>query len=938
MEKDYIKEKFSEIIPEERLFSDYLRRLSYGTDAGFYRLIPKLVIDAENQEEISALLSYCNLEKIPVTFRAAGTSLSGQSVTDSVLVRIFKGWKNYLVLEGGERIFLEPGVIGGYANLYLRNLGKKLGPDPASINSAFIGGIAANNASGMTSGVKNNIYNTLEHLQIVFSDGTFLDTSDDNSIESFIEIKSELYFGIKDLAAKVKSNAILRDRISHKYKIKNTTGYGLNSLIDFDDPIQIIKHLMIGSEGTLGFIAGITLRTVPDKKFKATSLILFQDIYTAGKAIPIFQEMPVDAAEIMDRAALSSVQNKPGMPEYIKDLPNSTAALLIETSADNLDELKNNMKNISESVEFLPKVYPVEFTFDPKEYKKLWDIRKGLFPSVCGSRPLGTSVIIEDVNFPVERLADAITDLRTLFSKFGYDDTIIWGHALAGNIHFVFSPNFNKTEEVEKYDSFMKEVAILVIDKYDGSLKAEHGTGRNMAPFVKYEWGDEAYDIMKQIKKLFDPNNILNPGVILNDDEKIHIKNLKPLPEANPLIDKCIECGFCEVSCPSKELTLTPRQRITVYREIKKLEKTSDPLLKSLKKEFDYFGNQTCATDGLCAISCPVEINTGNLIKNLRFEQRSYLGNVTANLIESNFAFVTNAAKTGLNILDKVTNTIGKENFKAVSKTINKISGGLLPEWIESTPKGTVNQVAHREIESEEKVVYFPSCISRSMGVYSDSEEKRTQIDVTEILLKRAGYKIIYPTNMNKLCCGMPFSSKGFKEQGARKSDELIDELLKSSENGKIPILFDTSPCAYHLKEHLVNYHPEHLLTIYEPIEFTMKFIVNKLEFNKLEKQVIIHTTCSSVKMGLTQMFADLAEKCASIVVIPDDVGCCGFAGDRGFMYPELNKSALKNLEKWTLGENLEGYSNSRTCEIGLTENSGVEYRSILYLVEEATR
>jgi D-lactate dehydrogenase len=216
-------------------------------------------------------------------------------------------------------------------------------------------------------------------------------------------------------------------------------------------------------------------------------------------------------------------------------------------------------------------------------------------------------VIIEDVAFPVERLAEATQDLQRLFVEFNYPEAIVYGHALEGNLHFVFTQDFGDAAEVDRYRRFMDVVCELVVKKYDGSLKAEHGTGRNMAPFVEMEWGTPAFRVMQRIKALLDPQGLLNPGVILNDDAQSHLKNLKPLPAADPLVDKCIECGFCEPKCPSRGLTLSPRQRIVGWREISRLDATGTEPQRSaeLKQLYDYQGIETCAACGLCATACP---------------------------------------------------------------------------------------------------------------------------------------------------------------------------------------------------------------------------------------------------------------------------------------------------------------------------------------------
>ena len=925
-------------IPTERIFYDSLRTLAYGTDASFYRLIPRLVVKIKNETELSETLGTCWELGVPVTFRGSGTSLSGQAITDSVLIKIDNSWNGHEILDEGNKIKLQPAILGGFANAFLAPFNKKIGPDPASINSATISGIVANNASGMTSGIERNSYNTIASMRIVLADGTVLDTSDEESKENFKKNHTELIDEIIKLSQVVKSNPSLSARIKQKYKIKNTTGYGINSLIDFDDPFEIIKHLMIGSEGTLGFISEVTFNTVPDLPNKASALVIFNGIETACDAIPRLKKLPVDAAEIMDRTALRSVENKPGMPEYLKTLDENATALLIETSADNSGSLNENILRIKRELDDLDKVLPVEFTTVKSEYLKLWNVRKGLFTSVCKTREPGTTVIIEDINFETSRLAEAVADLQKLFAKHNYKDTIIWGHALSGNIHFVFFHDFSKNEEVKRYESFMSELTRLVIDKYDGSLKAEHGTGRNMAPFVEYEWGSEAYEVMRKIKKMFDPKNILSPGVLINNDNKIHIKNLKPLPVADPLIDQCIECGFCESVCPSKDLTLTPRQRITVYREISRLhsEKSDVQRRLELEKMFDYQGNDTCATDGLCELSCPVDIDTGSLIKKLRKENVTDTEIKIASFTANNFKFVTEGLRILLNFVDVAHSLLGSELMENISNGLRKLSGNRIPKWNKYLPKGADLIIGSSLKNNELKVVYFPSCISRTMGLPKDSSEKDSQATVFHRLLEKAGYGVIYPENIKNLCCGMPYSSKGLVKQANQKATELTSYLINASENGKYPVVFDTSPCVKTMREfELVKSTTN--LKIYDSIEFIYEFMLDKLQIIKREETVTIHPTCSTTKMEDVEVLKRIAEACVTNVVIPKEITCCGFAGDRGFTFPELNASALSKLKSEIPQSCSAGYSTSKTCEIGLSLHSGIEYKSIVYLVDKCS-
>jgi D-lactate dehydrogenase len=924
-------------LPKSRLIIDPLRTLAYGTDASFYRLIPKMVIKAKTESEVALILKAAARCNVAVTFRAAGTSLSGQAVTDSVLILTGDNWRRYDILDDGRRIRLQPGIVGGKANQYLASYGRKIGPDPASINAAMIGGIAANNASGMCCGTAENSYKTVAGLRIIFQDGTLLDTADPKSRESFRHTHPELLDKIEELGQRVRKNTQLAQRIRHKFKIKNTTGYSLNALVDFEDPFDIITHLMIGSEGTLGFMSEIVYHTVVEHPHKASALIIFPGIKEACSATTILKQQPVAAVELMDRASLRSVENKTGMPGYLKTLSPEAAALLVETRASDADTLGRNIDAVTHAIKDIPLERPLEFTDNVDQYTMLWNIRKGLFPAVGAVRETGTTVIIEDVAFPIEKLAQATLELQEIMAKFEYHEAIIFGHALEGNLHFVFTQDFAPASEVERYRRFMHEVCIMVVERYGGSLKAEHGTGRNMAPYVEMEWGADAYALMKEIKAIFDPRNLLNPGVILNSNPQVHVENLKPLPATREIVDKCIECGFCEPVCPSKNLTLTPRQRITVQREISRLKgEARDPdRLKSLSRDYLYQGDKTCATDGLCEVACPVDINTGELTKALRhMEVENTVIEKRARWVADHFGTVTRATRAGLKAADTTHTLLGSAAMTSLAHKAREVSGERLPLWNRYMPRAEDAPKCKTTASVQaSQVVYFPSCIARTMGPAKGDPDQVALTTVTKRILKKAGYGVIYPDNMDRLCCGMPFSSKGLKQPGDEKAAELEKALLEASRGGELPVLCDTSPCLHRMRQVM-----DPQLKLFEPVEFVHDFLMDRLLFQQTPDTISVHLTCSSQKMGLEKKLLAVAGACAREVIVPDGVGCCGFAGDRGFSVPELNASALANLKSALAGKCTVGYSNSRTCEIGLSLHSGIHYKSILYLVDRCTR
>lgn len=938
MEPKELQNRLLNLFPEDQVFTDELSRLVKGTDAGLYRLIPKTVVRVNSEEEVIRLLKFCWTERLPVTFKAAGTSLSGQTISDSILMETGSGFEFSTITNEGYSATFGCGLTGAAANRILMRYKRKLGPKPASINSAKIGGIIANNASGSSYGITHNSYNTVKSMRIIFADGSLLDTGEKESCRSFIADHPRLIADIEQLHSDAINNEAVREKIATKFQLKNTCGYGVNSLIDFNDPIQIIQHLMIGSEGTLGFVSQATFETVHDAPLKATAMIYFSNLRDVSKTIIPLRSCQVSAAELMDRNALRAVENQEGMPEELKSLPEGAAALLIDTSADDEETLRAQMAEIEQKLAHIKTLTPIRFTTDKHLYNLYWNVRNGLFTSAAATRPPCTASIIEDIAFRAESLGDALTDVRELLVRTGYENAVMWGHLLDGNVHFTVFPDINTPYEVEKYAVFMQELCDLVAVKHGGSLKAEHGTGRNMAPFVEREWGHKVYNLMKRIKKAFDQENILNPGVLINDDPDIFIKNLKRIPETNPIIDKCIECGFCEVNCPSKNLTLTPRQRIVAYRHLTEHpvldNKKRSPVTEQMKKN-SYPLEETCATDGLCGLVCPVGIDTGKLIKELRWQQNGKLANRVADSIASSMAGTTSLLRGLLPVPHYIGKAVGYKTMESVTKGLYRLSNGGFPLWTRYTPSGSkkiVRNIFPARSSDAPMVVYFPSCITRAMSGPSFGYKEAEDIPQKMLsILKKAGYTVVIPEEKDKLCCGMAFSSKGFRKQAQKKENELNEALLKVSRNGALPIVCDMSPCLLHMRETL-----DKRLRLYDQVEFIHDFLLDRLQFIKQPVSVAIHTTCSSTKMHLVEKLHEVASRCAEKVIVPENVGCCGWAGDRGFFYPELNNSALSPL-KQGIKDATEGYSNSRTCEIGLSVNSGIAYKSMVYLVDKAT-
>ncbi len=991
----------------ERIFKDYLRRFAYGLDASCYRYIPKLVIWVKSEKEIQKILKLSSKYEIPLTFRAAGTSLCGQACSESVLVVASRFWKNISLTFDRQNIptsiWCDCGVIGADANKALKPYGKKIGPDPATINNALIGGIFSNNSSGMCCGVKQNSYQTIQSIRVILHDGFILDTSDSSIMDTFYKQYSHITQGLLNLRAEILADNDLKNLITKKFAIKNTTGYALNALVDFSEIKDILNHIFIGAEGTLGFVSRVEYECVKDFNHKACALLFYENLSIASHAIKILakNDFIVSAAEIMDYACLVSAKSLEGMPKEIELIQEGNCAILVQLEEDDRESLQNNIAIIQNELASIQSLFGNEFSFDSKTQESWWKIRKGLLPLSASMRPSGSTVITEDVCFEIEHFTQGIEGISKLFDKYHFKG-IIFGHALSGNVHFIITPLLSDKEELTRFGAFMEDLARFVAS-FQGSIKAEHGTGRMVAPFVEIEWGEKAYRINQQIKAIFDSKNLINPDVMLSNDKEIHLKNLKPAGSnlIEDYLDACMECGFCEKICPSKNLSLTPRQRIAVYREIKRLEsKKCNSLekqeLDSLKQGYQYFGVETCATCSMCATLCPLEIDTatialkyaskesgfshifaksfaGNIARTTKLMQYSVsVANATQNLFGAKLAkqltLKANAIfKTPVlleyfpskNLASPNLNQAMDSNQKLDSKNTSSLQDSKTPQTTQDrdfshSPKITSNQESslYNDSANLDSVVYFSSCLNRSFAPSKKAADLRPISEVFASLCKKADVKILTPHNLANLCCGKAY--KNHKAISEKLANKAYHALLESSNNGALPIVCDHSACSLELLKsvkHLSLQENAIPLEILDMPAFVQKFLAPKLTFQVRHEKIALYAPCSTRNLltknegtNWEEAIFTLAKSCGVTIVQDENLKCCGFAGNKGFFTPELNESSLESFgvnpanKQNIFSDITQGFSSSSTCEIGLSDRSGFAWQHIIYLVDSCTQ
>jgi D-lactate dehydrogenase len=909
--------------------------VAFAADASFYHLLPQAVVLAADPGEVANLLRATSRRGVPLVFRAGGSSLAGQAVSDGVLVEVKRHWRDIEILDNGARVRVQPGLTIAQVNARLARYGYRLGPDPSSATACTIGGMVANNSSGKSCGTEFNSYRTLESLIAVLPSGTVIDTGAPDADHLLYTHERKLHDGLVSLRKEIHDSPEFLRKIRHQFSMKNTLGYGLNAFVDHERPVDILAHLLVGSEGTLGFVAEATFRTVPILPKTATGLLLFADLHQACEALGELRESGAVCLELLDTASLGVAA---GMSDPVlkrKAVGPATAGLLAEWEAADDEALRDVFARAETTIAGLPLTTPASLDTHRVGHDRLWHMRAGLYTAVAGPRPTGTTPVLEDVVVPTTSTATLCDELTGLFTRHGYKG-IIFGHVKDGNIHFLVNQDFHTDDAIGQYANLTEDVVDLVLG-LDGSLKAEHGTGRNMAPFLERQWGAGLTTVMRRVKRLFDPDGMLNPGVILNDDPQAHLRDLKTTTVVDEVVDRCIECGYCEPVCPSADVTLTPRQRIVVKREIERQQEAGhDP--SSLLDDYEYDGVQTCAVDGMCQQACPVDINTGDLVRRLRSEANSRTTDRLWRSLATGWSGATAAARTGV----RVGHVLGDRPTRTLTQAGRAVLGtDTMPLWTSAMPSAGRKYPKGRH-PAGAQAVYFPACVNAMFG--PDAADEPSVVDAFLTLCERAGVDVRVPDDLAGSCCGTPWHSKGMQSGHRVMAQRMISRLRMWTDDGAIPVVMDASSCTHGLAELVDSLPPPERdflarMRIVDSVRFAYDELIPNLAITRQTGRIVLHPTCSLVHLGEVETLHKLAESFADSVEIPLDWRCCGFAGDRGLLHPELTTSATADEATEVRSGDYDQYlSANRTCEMALTQATGRTYRSVIVSLEEATR
>jgi D-lactate dehydrogenase len=911
-------------------------RVVAAVDASHYLLTPRAVVTPANAGEVAALFAYATSQAEAITFRSGGTSLSGQASTGNILVDTRQHFRGIEVLDDGARVRVGPGATVRQVNARLVRHGRKLGPDPASEIACTIGGVVANNSSGMACGVTQNTYQTLESAVIVLPSGTVVDSALPDADELLRRSDPGLWTSLATMRAELLADEVSATEVARQFAIKNTMGYSLNALLDHETPVQMLVHLLIGSEGTLGFVAEATFHTVPLHRHAATTLLVFDTLAAATEALVGIVATGAATVELMDAASLRAARID---PESAATLPVFAlvehCALLVEYQAPTADELAALVGSATALFATLPLTAEAVFSSDAAIRASLWHVRKGLYATIAGARPSGTTALLEDIAVPVERLAKTCAGLTRLFEIHGYRDAVIFGHAKDGNIHFLLVEDFEVSSNVARYRAFTEDMVELVLGA-GGTLKAEHGTGKIMAPFVARQYGPFLYGLMRDIKRAFDPAGILNPDTVLTDDADLHLRNLKSTPTVETEVDRCVECGYCEPVCPSKDLTTTPRQRIVVRRALADAEARGDAALaKELRREQEYEVVDTCAVDGMCQTACPVLINTGDLVRRLRSETVGAVESAVWGIAGKAWKPVTQVASAVLSVAAVLPPPVIQVPNRAARAVLGT---DTVPLWSPDLPKGGARRRPGGPATAQ--AVYFQACVGTMFGPAEGGEGVAAAL---VSLAAKAGVELVQPDEIGGLCCGTPWKSKGMPNGYAAMVERTIGSLWRTSGGGRLPIVSDNSSCSEGIVlalEKAIERHPDYAsLRILDAVDFAAEQLLPLVDVVEKLDSIAVHPTCSSTRAGSNAHLAQLAAAVATEVVIPDDWGCCAFAGDRGMLHPELTASATARESREVGSREFDAYvSCNRTCEIGMTRATGHPYQHVLEVVDRSAR
>jgi len=888
------------------LVYDDLHKALYATDASVYRKIPLAVAYPKDEKDLQILIEFATSNHLTLIPRTAGTSLAGQCVGDGIIVDVSKYFTNILAFdELNKTITVEPGVVRDELNLFLKPFGLFFGPNTSTSNRCMIGGMVGNNSSGSTSIRYGVTRDKVLQIDGVLSDGSLVSfkelTSKEFKLKTQIKsLEGSIYASIYNELSQELVQQEIKNQFPKPSIHRRNTGYAVDELLDSDlfggkDPSINIAKLLSGSEGTLVFSTAITLQldTVQPKE----SVIIashFESIKESLKATVLAMNHELYACELMDKVILDCTKNNREQAKnrfFIEGDPE--AILMFEVSGDTkeeaqkkADELISNLNENNYGYHH-PKVVG-------ENIKRMFNLRKaglGLLGNIIGDKK--AVACIEDTAVDLNDLPNYIDEFTKIMDKY-QQKAVYYAHAGAGELHLRPILNLKKSEDVSLFRKITTETALLV-KKYQGSFSGEHGDGIVRAEFIPLMIGETNYQLLRRIKKYFDPNNVFNKGKITDafpmdkslrysiDRKEPEVKTIQDFSDNQGILklaEKCNGSGDCRkpasaggAMCPSYRATKdekdTTRARANTLREFLTNSKKSNKFNhQELKEVFDL-----CLSCKACASECPSNVDVAALKSEFLYQYQEengysfrnsmFANNVKYNKIGSLFPSLTNL----------VLNTFLTKSIMGISlkRSVPKLTSKTLKSWY--------NKQTH---SSSKKIIYV---FCDEFTNFYDTEIGKDTI----IVLKRLGYN---PTFIKHPESGRSFISKGFLKEAkviANKNVSIFKDLITN----KTPLIgIEPSAILTFRDEYIRLADDVNSAKIIAKNTFTIEeFLQNEFEkgnirtnqFTTEKKSIKIHGHCHQKALSTTHATF-------SILNIPENysptimnTGCCGMAGSFGY-------------------------------------------------------
>ncbi|MCD6146241.1 MAG: FAD-binding oxidoreductase [Methanosarcinales archaeon] len=827
------------------VYTDTPTLYCYSTDASIYQIIPSAVVCPVDASDVSLCVTAARKLGIPVTARTAGTNLAGSCLGEGIILDLSKNMNNITGIhekDGEFFVDVQPGVIVDSLQAYLKEKGLFLPSDPSSSEICMIGGNLGTKASGARA-VK---YGTTDHyvtdVEFVSAEGEIVDTALEKTIPDRISSR------LSALKERLLSDGDVITRLESKKGIKTASGYNIRALLDYERISDIIAHLMSGSVGTLGIFTRIRLKVLPIVSGTSISAIYFRNLYDAGDAVQYIKKLDPVKIEMMDSISLAIVGS-----EHDMDIPANACALFVEFEGDDrrsrIDDLERLINEKYDTYRIFSE------SDDEKVQERIWAVRKALVPTLTNyDEHIKPDAFIDDVAVAVSDLAPLIGDLHRIFEEYNIISAI-YGHAGSGNLHIRPMLNLNDQKNIDLLPELVNRVYETVF-KYNGTMTGEHGMGRLRTMFLEKEWGEQIYNYMRQIKEIFDPDDILNPDVMFSDR---HItEDIKyPAKYVNKFEERCINCGYCKSVCPIST-TLKGESGSRCFLQLVRFRNLDNPT-----PDESHHAQQmlhTCLGCLRCATRCPSHASVGELL----FSQKNppfYIRRTMRAWAHDSTRFRRYAWFAG-----RIASSAARIMFDR------------------NLPKPRKKPLAFKDIMQNPdapNVAVFVGCAS----MFLDDRVFDSMVRV----LTASGFNVFVPEQQ---CCGLPMIEEGMYDlvkETARAnviafSDEKYDAIVTAC-----------ASCTMMLKrfgelladDELGDAAARVSSITYDIGEFLVRFADDRLfSGKKLDIRAAYHNPCHLDAAGVKG--GEILERIVSDSVELVD-GCCGGAGVYGFLHSDIS-------------------------------------------------